>query len=407
VFILPRRIYTVFLFSFFFFLFSFPLFAAEEIPELLERWQAVENALDNWQNAWQNAAEISPAKSTADKLLATLEQFNAVLEKFTGSLLFIQYEGTGLLPKDGGKTTRQMTKELTAAVKRMAETESPAPTLAAKTELTQKADAIRQTLYLWSGMDANIESNVFSRSLYIYGVFILFVIVFIIAIYFLFMALSRSRTKEQDSSEFTRTTLLVQENQRTLISAELHDTVLQDMGRLLQISNDTTPKDPALSELALKILDRTREICRTLMPPDFSRLAFTDSLIQLCADFEKNMGVECRPIIDKNFTVGRLSPQMQLQIYRIIQEALSNTAKHSEAKEVTLMALNKKDALLIYITDDGKGYTPNTESVHSGSGLGIRGMYQRADILGASLNFINGAGSGLTVRLEVPLKMNN
>jgi len=268
----------------------------------LERWLAVENALDNW----QNAAEISPANSTADKLLASLEQFNTVLENYTGSLLFLQYEGTGLLPQGSGKTTLQITKELTASVKKIAATESPAPALAEKTGLTQKADAIRQTLYLWSGMDAQIASHVFTRSIYIYGVFIFFVIGMIIAVFFLYSALRKSQTKEQDSSDFSRTTLLVQEKQRAIISAELHDTVLQDMGRLLQlcnlqISNDTTPKNRALSELALKIMTRTREICRELMPPDFSRLALTDSLIQLCADFEKRMAVECRATIEKDF----------------------------------------------------------------------------------------------------------
>jgi len=398
-----RRILTVLLFSLFTFLSTFPLSAADKITELLDRWLAVENALVNW----QNAVEISTNNATADKLLASLEQFNAVLENYTGSLLFLQYEGIKLLPLDSGKTTRQMTKELTAAVKRIAETESPdVPALAAKTELTQKADVIRQELYVWSSTDLSISSHVFFRTNYIFGVFILFVIGLIIAVYFLSMALLRSQTKEQDSSDFSRTTLLVQEKQRAIISAELHDTVLQDMGRLLQISNDTTPRNRTLSELALKIMTRTREICMELMPPDFSRLALTDSLIQLCADFEKRMAVECRATIEKDFTAGRLSPPMQLQVYRIIQEAMSNIAKHSEAKEVTLTARNKEDTLLICITDDGKGYNPNTEnaqSVHSGSGLGIRGMYQRAAILGASLTFVEGAGSGLTVRLEIPL----
>jgi len=92
------------------------------------------------------------------------------------------------------------------------------------------------------------------------------------------------------------------------------------------------------------------------------------------------------------------------------QEALSNIEKHSEAKEVTLTVRNKEDkALLICVTDDGKGLVQNTENTQStqisqnGDGLGIRGMYQRAAILGASLSFVEGAGSGLTVRLEVPL----
>jgi signal transduction histidine kinase len=208
--------------------------------------------------------------------------------------------------------------------------------------------------------------------------------------------------------EFAGNTILAQENERTLISVELHDTVLQDMGHLLhicnlQISRDTPSTDRALSELAQKIMIRTREICGQLMPPDFSRLALEDSLVQLCADFEKRLRTECRAIIDKDSSVNRLSPQMQLQIYRIVQEALSNIEKHSSANEVTLTARNKDKALLICVTDDGKGFAQNSTKKQRGDGLGIRGMYQRAAILGASLSFVEGAGSGLTVRLEIPL----
>jgi len=278
-----------------------------------------------------------------------------------------------------------------------------------KIALTQKADAIRQEIYLWSSIDASISSKVFSRLFNVFGIFLFFVIGLVIFVLFLYRDLRHSRIQEKNSFDFAENTILAQENERTIISAELHDTVLQDMGRWLQINKTKTPTDQTLSELAYKIMNRTREICRALMPPDFSRLALTDLFIQLCADFEKRMSVECRPIIDKDFSAEKLSPQMQLQIYRIVQEALSNVEKHSEAKEVTLTAQNKdKKTLLIYITDDGKGNMANIQSSQSGGdGLGIKGMYQRAAILGASLSFIEGAGSGLTVRLEVPIPMRN
>ena len=369
-----RQFITIILFLFL----TASLFATEEMTELLERWLAVESALDNW----QNTGEISPNNTTAKKLFASLEQFNENLETFTASLIYIQYEGTGLLPQDSGKTTRLMAKELTASVKEIALMESPAElsaelsavsALTAKMALTQKADAIRQELYSWSSIDSSISSNVFSRSIYIFGVFSVFVIGMIVFTLLLYRALRHSQIQEQDSSDFSRITMLTQEKERALISAELHDTVLQDMGRLLQINKDASPKDRTSSELTQKIITRTREICRELMPPDFSRLALTDSLVQLCADFEKNMAIECRTtecrttecraIIDKDFTPDRLSPQMQLQVFRIVQEALSNIEKHSEAKEVTLTVRNKEDkSLLICVTDDGKGLVQNTEN---------------------------------------------
>jgi len=409
-----RRFFTVLLFL----LLTPSLFGTAGISELLERWLAVESALYNWQGGTPGSPPGAAANDETEALFSSLEQFNEILEDFTDSLLFRQYEGTGLLPEGSGRTAAGLTKELIDSVKiiAIAERSGALPiqvSLAVKTALAQKADAIRKELYSWSSMDSQISSNVFLRSIYIFGVFSFCVIGMIILVLFLYRALRHSQIQEHDSSEFSRITMLVQEKQRAIISAELHDTVLQDMGRLLQISKDSPSTDSTLSELAQKIMTKIREICRTLMPPDFSRLALADSFIQLCADFEKRMAVECRAIIDRDFTAGKLSPQMQLQVYRIVQEAFSNIEKHSGAKEVTLTARNKEDkALLICVTDDGKGLAPNmanaqvAHSSHSGQdadGLGIRGMHQRAAILGASLSFVEGAGSGLTVRLEVPL----
>ena len=292
-----RRLITILLFSIFFFLSSF-VYASEEMTDLMNHWSAVETALGKW----QNAVEISANNSTAEKLVSSLEQFNEKLENFTASLVFLQYEGMGLLSKDSGKTTRLMTQELTASVKKISETDSPDVSLLAdKIALTQKADAIRQELYLWSNIDTSISSKVFSRLFNVFGIFLFFVICLVIIVLFLYRDLRHSRIQEKDSLEFAGNTILAQENERTLISVELHDTVLQDMGRWLQINKTNTPTDQTLSELALKIMTRTREICRTLMPPDFSNLTLTDFFIQLCTDFEKRMSVECRPIINKDF----------------------------------------------------------------------------------------------------------
>jgi signal transduction histidine kinase len=147
-------------------------------------------------------------------------------------------------------------------------------------------------------------------------------------------------------------------------------------------------------------MDRTRKVCRELMPPDFSRFALQDSLIQLCMDFTARTGVECRALIHPGFTARRFPPTAQLQIYRIAQEALTNIEKHARAAESTLTARGgtaEDPAMIIYISDDGAGL-PAAPS----EGLGIRGMRERAAILGADLSFIGGPGGGLTVRLEIP-----
>jgi signal transduction histidine kinase len=145
-------------------------------------------------------------------------------------------------------------------------------------------------------------------------------------------------------------------------------------------------------------------------------LALEDSLVQLCADFKKRTSIECRCIIAQDFSADKLPNEIQLQVFRIVQEVLTNIEKHSKAKEVTLLARSLEEALLFCISDDGIGLSETrlrTSAVHSQAvrfhsegGMGIRGMFQRAALLGASLSFTAGAGSegqGLTVRLEVPL----
>jgi len=347
------------------------LYGTEELLNLMEDWFAVESAVNKPQ-----------------ELLPALETFQISLENFTTSLLFSQYERVGLKHKESGKIIHLKTQQLIEYVKEN-------DTTSADDVITD----IRAELALWLRIDSKVEANVLSRFVNIFVIFVCFAVLLIAVICYLYFALHRSQIHEQENAEFSRATMLAQEKERAFLSAELHDTVLQDMGRLLRMSESNSSQ----LDLTRLIMTRLREICRTLMPLDFSRLALADALHQLCIDFEKRTGTECRAIIAQDFSASSLTPQMQLQIYRITQEALANIEKHAEANEVTLTARNKDDkTLLVCVTDDGTGL-----SSEKTEGIGIRGMHQRAVILGATLTFIPGAGKGLTVRLEVPVENKN
>ena len=353
-------------------------FPEEHISNLLENWFAAENSL-YLQRSFQYDSHDH------DNLLFYLEKFQMSLESFTQSLVFLQYENMGLLPENSGEEFRRKIKNMINYVNE--------GNIAAA---AMEAQPIREELALYVRLDTKVSSLIFSRFAFIFGVFAALIIILIAAIWYLYRALRISQIQEKDSEEFSEIIIMAQENERTLISADLHDTVLQDMGQLLRMSES----DNSLSALIRRIINRTREICIALMPPDFSRLALTDSLIQLCSDFEKRSSAECRALIAEDFFADRLLVPMQLQIYRIVQESLNNIEKHAQAKEVTLTARNKDDkTILVCITDDGIGISGEEPS----RGMGIRGMYRRAQILGASLSFIPGAGVGVTVRLEVPI----
>jgi signal transduction histidine kinase len=102
--------------------------------------------------------------------------------------------------------------------------------------------------------------------------------------------------------------------------------------------------------------------------------------------------------------------EMQLQCFRLVQEALTNIWKHAEASEVTVVLRNAgfggnktKPGLLICVSDDGKGFAAPCRTHTPAGHLGIRGMYERITILGGVLSFVSEEGEGTMVKIEAPL----
>lgn len=93
---------------------------------------------------------------------------------------------------------------------------------------------------------------------------------------------------------------------------------------------------------------------------------------------------------------GRLDQDTELGIYRIVQEALTNAVKHSHAAAVKVEVVTDDQALVASVADDGVGFDPTTP----GSGVGLIGMRERAQLLGATLDICSSSCSGTTIRLS-------
>jgi two-component system nitrate/nitrite sensor histidine kinase NarX len=118
----------------------------------------------------------------------------------------------------------------------------------------------------------------------------------------------------------------------------------------------------------------------------------------------------------ENLRLDLLDEEKQLQVYRIVQEALTNIKKHAEAGEAVVVMRMNNGGGYISVSDDGKGFSPDSPAGkrfrdNGGAGkrtevhLGIRGMYERAAILGGNLSIeSNGPGEGVTVQLIIPLE---
>jgi len=231
---------------------------------------------------------------------------------------------------------------------------------------------------------------------------VFFIAVIMSFVLFLHKSLMTSFKRETKGSEFSHAYMLAQDEERARISRELHDTVIQDMRCVLLEPEKATLK---MSEL----MKKTRDICNSLIPPDFRFCELPDALRKLCHDFGERTGIDCRAEIDGEIDLEFLSMEKRLQVFRITEEALTNIEKHAQAKEVIVTMRQSSDIIYIGISDDGKGFiSPLDDSGQIKTGIdtshiGIISMKERAAILGGRLKIVSEIGEGALVCLEIPV----
>jgi two-component system sensor histidine kinase UhpB len=209
---------------------------------------------------------------------------------------------------------------------------------------------------------------------------------------------------ESERRESGRQALLAQEAERQRVARELHDEVGQVLtGVVLELEHAgarACDRDAAhlasAREAVRRSLDDVRRIARELRPEVLDDLGLQSALRSLCtsAAAHEDLRVERRLELDQ--PVG---PEVELVVYRVAQESLTNVMRHSGASEV-LVALRPVDGgLRLVVRDDGRGMGAGRET----AGSGIAGMQERALHIGARLTVSPVATGGTEVRLDVPL----
>jgi len=106
-----------------------------------------------------------------------------------------------------------------------------------------------------------------------------------------------------------------------------------------------------------------------------------------------------------NLSEQHLSAEVRMTVYRIVQEALTNIAKHAEAGHVSVILRKRNSSLVTIVEDNGKGFDVNrVMGSHHGKKLGLFGMYERASLVGGNLTIESKPEAGTTVFFEVPIK---
>jgi two-component system sensor histidine kinase UhpB len=211
---------------------------------------------------------------------------------------------------------------------------------------------------------------------------------------------------EHERRESTRLAVAAQEAERLRIAQELHDQVGQTLTAVLlqlsrihgRVSGELQTDVGEVQDAARASLEDVRRIAIELRPEALDDLGLPSALEALADGFAQRSGLRVIRRIQAN--LPPLTPETELVAYRVAQEALTNVARHAGTEQAELTLTTNADSLVVTVSDHGDGLQDD----HS-QGTGIRGMRERAALIGAELHVERGpSGTGTLVRLEVPVE---
>jgi PAS domain S-box-containing protein len=207
--------------------------------------------------------------------------------------------------------------------------------------------------------------------------------------------------------------ITVQEEERGRIARELHDETAQSLASLLMglgaLQEARTVKAARaqardLQQVATHALAEVRRLAWGLRPSVLDDLGLATALARYAADFGRTRGITVR-VETSGLDDGRLAPAVETALYRIMQEALSNVARHAAATTVSVWLRRRRDAVVLIVDDDGCGFDSEQPPgpATAARGLGIHTMRERAAVLKGTFTIDSAPGRGTRLEIEIPL----
>ena len=208
--------------------------------------------------------------------------------------------------------------------------------------------------------------------------------------------------------------LNAQEAERARVSRDLHDDVGQALTsallalRFVESSlaanevklDDARRRTADVRELVADALRRTRRLAFELRPTVLDDVGLLPALERLAHDTTGRADTALAFAAD-GLAEARLPPDVETVVYRIVQEALTNVIRHADAATASITVIVADGRLRALVEDDGIGFDPDTTPTRGH--LGLKGMAERADLVGGTVEVSSTPGSGTTIRLEIPL----
>jgi signal transduction histidine kinase len=192
-----------------------------------------------------------------------------------------------------------------------------------------------------------------------------------------------------------------QENLLAELSRNMHDAVLGRLMVLQSYLEGSADEKASTAVQELESITRTiREICQNLAPRDLQDWGLPVVIEDLLESLAEQTGADCDLVLEGNLDIDK---ELQLHVFRIIQESLTNIHKHAKAKKVRVLLDQNETRLVVEIRDDGRGFI--THNV--GSGIGFSSMRERVDLMQSrfptAISVTSSVNNGTVVRLEIAL----
>jgi signal transduction histidine kinase len=225
--------------------------------------------------------------------------------------------------------------------------------------------------------------------------------------------LEQSRHMQEQLRLLSRQLLSAQEEERKMISRELHDQIAQTLTginiRLASLKSESTLNTKGLQRkisstqrLVEKSVDIVHRFARALRPTVLDDLGLIPALHSFMKSFAKHTGV--RTSLTAFAAVERLDTAKRTVLFRVAQEALTNVARHAQASRVEVSIQKLPDCICMKIKDDGKSFNvERTLHANGGKRLGLLGMRERLEMVGGKFAVESSSGKGTTIQAQIPL----
>ncbi|MBA3037803.1 MAG: response regulator [Desulfobacterium sp.] len=231
--------------------------------------------------------------------------------------------------------------------------------------------------------------------------------------------ISERKNADANIHRLSQQLLQAQETERQMISRDLHDKIAQDLS-MLKIgcetlfdnnghpTEDINKRVSQISDILHGIITAVRDMSYDLRPPGLDQFGIESTIYQYCEDFSEktnlNIDFNSAGINDIN-----LNPDIEINLYRLVQEGLNNIRKHADADHAIIKIVASYPNIILRIEDNGKGFDVNKRlaGLTNEKRMGLRSMEERVSLLEGKMAVTSHPGKGTKIFIEIPCKEKN